>query len=171
LRMEVLARGVVDGVLAAINRQLVTGNRSCMFVTLFVAILDVTRGRLCYVNGGHPPPLLGGNARPAAPIPVPPGILLGVQEEAEFPVAELTLVPGDVLTLYTDGITEAENAHGEQFSDPRLRELLATSPREDASARVRQLRNAVHTFTAGAPQSDDITLLVLCYDPSATRGG
>lgn len=163
LRMEMLATASVDALLPTVNRQLATGNQSFMFVTVFVGLLDVSSGRLRYVSGGHPPPLLqraGAGARPVAP---PKGILVGVAEDARYEVAELTLEPGDRLTLYTDGITEAENPAREQFTDARLAATLDALPAASAEGQVKGLRDAVRDFAAGAAPSDDLTLLVLRY--------
>ena len=163
LRTEVLAQGGVDHLLETVNRQLAEANPSAMFVTVFVAEMDVASGRMRYVSGGHPEPLLQRADGPPVALPSPPGILVGVVPDAPYGTAEVTLAPGDVLTLYTDGITEAETPALTQFGAPRLRRAVAELAGRAADARVAGLRDAVRSFTRGADQSDDLTLLVLRY--------
>ena len=134
---------------------------SGMFVTLFFALLDEEARTLRYVNAGHNPPLLlrGGTGEVA--LLKTRGIAMGVLEEAEMEEGEVELSEGDVVVLYTDGVTEATDAAGEQFGVERLL-LLAKEHRSlPAAALVEEIAGAVLAFSEGEPQFDDITLVVL----------
>jgi sigma-B regulation protein RsbU (phosphoserine phosphatase) len=89
------------------------------------------------------------------------GMPVGLMDAAEFGVSEEWLAPGDKIVIYTDGVTEAQNAAGEFFGKKRLREIVAARAGERCQAVHDAIRQGVTEFTEGAPQSDDITLVVL----------
>jgi sigma-B regulation protein RsbU (phosphoserine phosphatase) len=164
LRMSLKKAKKFKSLLPKVNAILCQNNDDCMFVTLFVGLLDVTTGRLTYVNGGHNPPLFSANGNPFELLAVPKGILLGVSENAQYEIAELTLHSGDTLVLYTDGVTEAENTRQDIFSVDRARQVLGTVTKDqNITAIVKNLNDAVAQFSKGVPQSDDITMLALRY--------
>ena len=133
------------------------------YATIFYSLLQDS-GRLHYVNAAHCPPLVLRAAGDPVALETT-GMPVGLIEPAEFTVAGETLQPGDKVVLYTDGVTEAQSASGEFFGRKRLRTIAL----EHASGSARQihdaLQQAVGSFTEGAPQSDDITLVVLEYRP------
>jgi serine phosphatase RsbU (regulator of sigma subunit) len=165
LRMSLSKADQFESMLPTVNQLLCSGNDDCMFVTMFVGLFNVTSGKLTYVNGGHNAPFFARKGRPFELLQMPKGILLGINEDARYEVAELILQPGDRLVLYTDGVTEAENTQGDFFSEHRtaavLNTLSADSADIDAAAVVNTVQESVFTFSAQAPQSDDLTLLVL----------
>ena len=117
-------------------------------------------GRLGYVNAAHCPPLVvrpGGkmDALDATAMPV------GLMEGAEFPIAEARLAPGDKLVVYTDGVTEAQNLAGEFFGKRRLKDIVAEHAAHSCAALHDAIQQGVAAFTEGAPQADDITVLVV----------
>lgn len=129
------------------------------YATVFYCLVDLA-GRLHYVNAAHCPGIvLRGDGRQtsleATSMPV------GLLPDAEFALAWEQLSPGDKVVVYTDGVTEAQNPRGEFFGKERLGELAAAHAGESCTALHDAIRNAVTTFTEGAPQSDDITLIVL----------
>src|SRR4051794_599179 len=131
------------------------------YATVFYSLLD-DNGKLSYVNAAHCPPIIvraGGERVELAATGMPVGML----EAAEFEVGECNLEPGDKLVIYSDGVTEAQNNAAQFFGKKRLRE--AVSGRHGQSCRVVHdaIQNAVTAFTEGAPQSDDITVVVLEY--------
>ncbi len=129
------------------------------YATIFYCLLHAD-GRLSYVNAGHCPPLVvkpGGELRLLEATGMPVGLMDG----AAFAVAEERMEPGDKLVIYTDGVTEAQNAAGEFFGRKRLRETVAARPAADCAALHAAMQQAVAAFTEGTPQSDDITVLVL----------
>jgi sigma-B regulation protein RsbU (phosphoserine phosphatase) len=155
-------------ILRRLNDDLSRDNESCMFVTLFCGILHVGTGEIDYSNGGHNLPFhLHG--RGLTPLDNPGGGALGVAENGVYPSARLRLGPEESLFLYTDGLTEAMDVAGELFSDERLEQLLrrtrAPGPRQLLGLVVEE----VNAFSAGAPQADDITGLVLRYAGPAGR--
>lgn len=148
-------------VCAHINRFICSRADLRRYSTLFFGVLD-TAGRLEFINAGHLPPLLVRDGRVesvfrAGSLPI------GLLPDTQFETAAHTLEPGDTLVLFTDGISEAENAQGEQFGLERLREVVA----RHAAGGIGQLQAgvlaALGEFTGGEPQADDITLLILRY--------
>ncbi|HYT93708.1 MAG TPA: SpoIIE family protein phosphatase [Gemmataceae bacterium] len=150
--------------LAEVNRQLIAqrDGAATMFVTLFYGILHLSSGELLYSNGGHLPPfLLRAGAAPQTL--TGKGRLVGALEDAAYQTHRLELQPNDIFFLYTDGITEARNAADELFTARRLEERLSRADRAAAETVVRCVLDAVGHFTAGVPQSDDVTALALRY--------
>ncbi len=151
-------------IFSAINRQLCESNTNCLFVTIFFGILDVRTGRLTYVHGGHNRPFLKRVDDTPKMIPIPDGMLLGIFEEAEYKLAELTLDAGDLLVMYTDGVTEARDRDGQFFMEDRVVDILDKLPTTIAATDiVGILGNRVKHFTQQMPQSDDITIMALRY--------
>lgn len=149
--------------LARVNSLLVAENEEMMFVTLFYGVLDTATGRFVYAAGGHNPPLLraGGEVRM---LETRGGMALAVAEDAAIAQGALDLERGDVLFLYTDGITEAQNREGALFGEAALLETIATLDADaPADAYPTQVVKAVQQYMAGAPQADDITCLTLRY--------
>lgn len=144
------------------NDNLSAMNESDMFVTFFCAVLDLSNGLLRYCNAGHNPPRILTDA--IRPLPVEPNLPLGVIGGMEFKEQELQLNYDDALFLYTDGLTEAENAQQEQFGEERMDKAL--SGRKGADAHLENIKQKVSEFVADAPQSDDLTILFIHYLPS-----
>ena len=136
-------------------------SKSGMFVTLFYGFLDSGSRTLTYVNAGHNPPIhyraLDGSLTELAAT----GIAMGVLDNAEYTQESVQLLQGDILILYTDGITEAENVKQEMFDLERLEKVIVAShdlPAKEISAAI---LGAVREFTGSHPQSDDITLMII----------
>ncbi|MGD1903697.1 MAG: PP2C family protein-serine/threonine phosphatase [Geitlerinemataceae cyanobacterium] len=148
----------------SINRNLCESNERGMFVTLFVGLLDLETGELIYCNGGHNPPFVERNGRAFELLDVPPGMLLGISDDTDYPTASITLQPGDRLVAYTDGVTEARDRAIEFFGEERALDVLQQMP-ADASAQLilNVLQRSVFDFADGEAQSDDITILALRY--------
>jgi len=152
-----------DDLAGTLNRRLCENNPTNMFVTLGIAILSVRDGRVRLINAGHPPPLLSRCGGEFNEVRGAKGALMGVIPGARYTTAEIRLEPGDRLLFYTDGVTEAENPFGEQFSLTRTLELLNGLGNRPAAELTDALVEGVARFAEGAPQSDDITLLALDY--------
>ena len=148
-------------ILRKVNTALCQGNRQMMFVTLFIAVYARGSGELGYANAGHSPPLFRSADGQVSELPAATNIALGVLENATFSVQTATLPVGATLLLFTDGITEAMNAGGEQFRTERLMSLLASKGAAPAADFVAGLVAAVDEFAGDTPQSDDLTLLCL----------
>ena len=132
------------------------------FVTLFVGVLDPATGALTYVNAGHNLPMLihnGVTQRLEAG-----GVPVGVLEDAKFERGETVIERGGLLTVFTDGIPEADRG-GEMFEEERLLELVAAGAAEPSlDVLGRRVLEGVDTFMAGARRTDDITLLLMRRD-------
>ena len=141
-----------------INDTLAEQNDQNMFVTLFVGVLDLKNGHLHYCNAGHNAPLLNGEM-----LTVLPNLPIGVLTGFEYQAQEIDLHPSDLLFLYTDGLTEAENTRHELFGEARMLEevkkMLALRPRQIVDA----MRATVAAFVGDAQQSDDLTMLAIRF--------
>ena len=150
--------------LSEVNEMLAEDNETCVFVTVFYGILDLRDGTFRYCNGGHNPPrLVRGDSRVEA-LPTTGNVVLGVFPGHDYADGEVQLAPGDALFLYTDGITEAQNARNEEFGEERLDEKLASLRQATARDVVNEVVDAVHVFAEDTPQSDDITCLALRFN-------
>lgn len=154
-------------ILAHTNNELCRGNNESMFVTVFMGILSVNTGKVVYACGGHSPPYLMARNGSVSALPCKPGLALGAMEDAPFIDQTVTLAPGEALVEYTDGVTEAFSATNVMFEEGRLEKALRgmTEKGVGISAKevARHVESEVRAFTTGAPQSDDITILVLKY--------
>ena len=148
-------------VLTLVNRELCRHNDSMMFVTVFLAVLDLETGRLAYSNGGHNPPLLVRRGGKVETLPPTPGAAMGVFDDTVYGGAEAMLGAGDMMLLYTDGVTEAMDPDNRQYSLARLQALVARqAPEAGARAVVEGVMADVKTFVCGCAPSDDITIMV-----------
>jgi sigma-B regulation protein RsbU (phosphoserine phosphatase) len=148
-------------VLDLANRLILDDARSGLFVTTFYGVLDSQTGEFVYANGGHNYPLL---YRPATDEMVQlqaPGLVLGIMPEARFEQRSVQIDYGDVLCLYTDGVTESMNTRRQLFDEQRLIDVLRASHHLPADQIIEQILDAVLVFSAGVPQIDDITLVVM----------
>lgn len=143
------------------NRLILDCTSSGLFVTLFYAILDTRNRALQYVCAGHNPPLLYKKRTGESLWLEADGIALGVIDDIELEEKEETLEEGDVLVLYTDGVTEATNLQEEIWEEERLLQLVKDSHSLSADDLAIKIRDAAMDFTGEAPQFDDFTLMVV----------
>lgn len=146
--------------LARINQQLAEENPACMFVTVWFAVLDTLSGTLEYANGGHLPGLLLKGNGTLEKLPHT-GMALGIEPQAGYQQRRVTLEAGDLLALYTDGISEAQNQMQEEFGLPRLEETLKEQHERDPQAIVEETLQRVNDFSFRTAQTDDMTLMIL----------
>jgi sigma-B regulation protein RsbU (phosphoserine phosphatase) len=132
-----------------------------MFVTLFYGILDHEKQSITYVNAGHNPPILFRAADRSLSEFEATGIAMGARENMPYQSRVCPLSPGDVMVLYTDGITEANNDNGEMYGEARLQEVIRSSAGRSAHDILECILGDVKTFCGSAPQYDDITLMVI----------
>jgi serine phosphatase RsbU (regulator of sigma subunit)/CHASE2 domain-containing sensor protein len=158
----------LDLVLAEANRKTAAASAEfpneggeLMFVTAFAGILDLGTGEIAYASAGHDSPFVLGGSGGLRQLVTEGGPPLGATEKFPYPVDHDRIAPGEVLLLYTDGVTEAENADHSLYSSKRLVEVLAHAPVADAERAVAAVIEDVGRFVGGAEQADDITVLAL----------
>lgn len=147
-------------ILTKANQELAERNENCMFVTVFMGIINLKTGRMMYANSGHNPPLLLSNGETAqldSPIRPP----LGAFEQISYPTQHVSLLASDKLFVYTDGVTEAVNADDSQYSETRLQEKLANLQQYSPEHIITAIAESLTSFTQGVAQHDDITMLCL----------
>lgn len=152
--------------LRRVNALLLRDTRSDLFVTVWYGLWEPASGRVQFASAGHNPPLLV-RADGSTELLAVRGIALGVVPEIHLNEGEITLQPGDVLVAYTDGVTEALRSDRAEFGVPGLQLALAGLHRRPASEIASGVVEALDTFVAGAPQFDDITLIVLKHQSDA----
>ncbi len=148
-------------IVESMNTSMSEMNDSNMFVTLFVGVLDLPTGRLHYCNAGHCAPLLIGSG--VGSLPVDSNIPIGLMGDWNFVSQEAIVSPKTIIFLYTDGLTEAENAQHEQFGEVRMLKVARQEHYDNPAALIEQMTEAVGQFVSGAVQSDDLTMLALRY--------
>lgn len=156
LKQTLLEHSIPADAMTTANKMLCADNDAGMFVTVFLAICNLDNGKVTYVNAGHNPPCLR-HGDGTVEVLAPQGqLLMGMFPEARYTSGTLQLKPGDLLFLYTDGITEAMTPQKKLYGLDRLRNKLSECEVQDTVAIIRK---DVEAFAAGAIQSDDITEL------------
>jgi sigma-B regulation protein RsbU (phosphoserine phosphatase) len=150
--------------IAHANRLLCADSVGGMFITLFYVLLDPATGEMTYVNAGHNPPLLrkGHTGRPEALIELTrTGMALGVLEDTPFEQRTVQIDPGDSVFLYTDGVTDALNAQGQEFGEQRLLRLLDEHRHAAAGQMIDAIASALHRHVGETPRADDVTIVAV----------
>lgn len=147
-----------DEVMMLMNNAMSDMNDSSMFVTLFIGILDLRNGEMRYSNAGHNPPVIIGEI--TRKLAVDANIPVGLMPNWQYSVQETTIVPGETIFLYTDGLTEAENDTHAQFGEERMMELLSTTNNNPLPI-IEAVTKSIDVFVEGAEQSDDLTMLAI----------
>ncbi len=171
LRSLGLAGAPVDEVLKAANRAvLAAGERRGMFATVFYAIYESASGRFIYASAGHPRPLFARSGRAIGMLGGESSLPLGVAEDFEPVIREITLHEGDLLIAYSDGVTEALDADGNLFGEERL---ISCAGAATGNAReiIAEVKRSVVDFRSGAAASDDMTLVALRLAKGAAAEG
>lgn len=130
------------------------------FVTAFYGVLDWKNGVLIFSNAGHNPPMLVHRDGGCEKL-VEGGVALGVLSDARYEERPVALQDGDVLVLYTDGVSEAENARGEQFGEQRLEDLVRRHAHSPAADILKRIVDTVTEWTGEKGANDDVTLIVV----------
>ena len=146
-------------IVTSMNNSMSESNERSMFVTFFCGILDLSAGKLSYCNAGHNPPMILTDA--IRMLPVEPNLPLGIMKGMDFIEQETPFLYDDALFLYTDGLSEAENATHEQFGEERIEKAL--HGRKRSADHLENIRQQVSHFVGNAPQSDDLTMLFIHY--------
>ncbi|MFN2134444.1 MAG: PP2C family protein-serine/threonine phosphatase [Candidatus Promineifilaceae bacterium] len=152
----------IGHVLETVNERLMQDTNGEMFVTLFYGVLDLRSGKLWYVNAGHNPPVVIRRDKRRKPrLLKHTGTLLGMLEDRRWGRRSLTLDEGDLLVAYTDGLTEAMNGQFDEWGEQRLIQAVRHHREIPLAELHSNILAEVHNFMNGAPQHDDITLMLL----------
>jgi sigma-B regulation protein RsbU (phosphoserine phosphatase) len=179
LRAEAMRAGnEIAALMARVNQALYEASSADRYATFFYAQFDPASRRLTYVNGGHCAPLLF-RADTGAGAAGPAGIerlgskkierldeggpVIGLIPECTYLQAELTLAAGDLMVIFTDGVSEAMNPALEEWGEDRLIATVRATQGCDACEIITRIMQAADQFAAGAPQHDDMTLIVLRF--------
>ena len=146
--------------ISAVNRYLADNIPSNRFVTLFYAELDPESGALSFLNAGHNPPLIVHAAGTVEQL-ASGGLPLGIKANAEYREGRTTLQRGDVLVIYSDGVTEAASPSGEEFGPTRLYEVVSRNVDSSAAGIRDRIESALTKFSQGTQAADDITLVIV----------
>ena len=146
--------------ISAVNRYLSDNIPSNRFVTLFYAELDPASGSLSFLNAGHNPPLIVHAAGTVEQL-ASGGLPLGIKRDAEYREGRTQLQMGDVLVIYSDGVTEAASPSGEEFGPTRLYEVVARNIDASAAGVRDRIESALTKFSQGTQAADDITLVIV----------
>ena len=151
----------------ALNKALSEGNETNMFVTFFVGVLNLADGNLLYCNAGHEAPLLVGKG--IGTLPCDANLPLGIMPDWSFTQQQATIYPQTVIFLFTDGLSEAEDADHTQFGEERIlavAEKVLSQQQLQSQTFIDEMADAVNRFVGDAEQSDDLTMLALQYKPN-----
>jgi len=143
------------------NNVISQDSKAGMFVTLFYGILSEMHRTLTYVNAGHNPPIVYRCRDGSMEELMPTGIIMGAMEHREYSSRTIGIGAGDVVVLYTDGVTESINNHVEMFGEERLKKIIRENARLSSRDILTKILTCVETFSSGEPQFDDITLMVI----------
>jgi phosphoserine phosphatase RsbU/P len=160
IHAQVSARSSLGETISSVNQYLTDNTPTNRFVTLFAAELDPRSGIIRYINAGHNPPLIGREDGSIAQLSSG-GFPLGIMPGAEFEVGETHLAPGEVLVIYSDGVSEANNINDEEFGMERLSSVVQNNVKASAAGMRDKVESALSSFTQTAPANDDITLVIV----------
>lgn len=164
IRASQAAHPTPERLMRVLNNCLAADNSKCMFVTLFIGMLDLSTGEILYANAGHNPPVL---MRPKGTVQWLEGLsgpVVGALEDVPYTLSRTHLLPGDTLFLYTDGLNEAMDANNNQYGNERMLKTLGSCCTATPETILATMRSDLDTHTAGYPPSDDITMLCLRYN-------
>ena len=160
---QLVERGLDPGaIFRAINR--VMHDELChtgSFLSAFYGVLDERGPKLRYSNGGHPRPFIYSASTGRFRVLRDAGLLIGVLPGEEYPLSEVDLTPGDVLLLYTDGITETTSPSGEPFGVKGLEDAVRRNATQSAAEIYHSVLKEMYSFQGGGLGTDDVTMVVL----------
>ncbi len=147
-------------VLKEVNQQILPDNEMCMFVTVFYGVYELATGRMVFANAGHPPPLLRKVDGVVESFPRTGGMAVGVFDQMGLERGEVTLQPGELMLVFTDGLDEAVNVQEEMFGIERAKQWLAKAQPAPAPDMINDLVETQRRFTGDLEQFDDLTMLI-----------
>jgi sigma-B regulation protein RsbU (phosphoserine phosphatase) len=151
------------------NKILVEERRSALFITALAGVLDLRTSVMRFANAGHEPPLfVPGDGRPLRWLSGA-GALVGAFAKIRLPPCEIQLAPGDLVLLYTDGVTDTRAASGERFGDERLLSVVETARGGPAQDIVDAVVAETRSFQGDMPAADDVTMVAIRRNPRSAR--
>ena len=153
-----------------VNNQLCEGNNAGFFVTVWLAVLEISTGKGIAANAGHEHPALRRANGPYELVTYRHSVAVAAMEDVPFKQHEFQLHPGDSVFVYTDGVAEATNENKELFGTDRMLAALNKDPNAIPQQVLKNVQEAIDSFVAGAEQFDDITMLCLKYNGPRKRG-
>ena len=172
IQATVRNHGNVAGIMKGINHFLYSDlSRAELFITMFYARYDATSGILTYASAGHNPPLLWRQKPGTCERLDAEGLILGIQPQVEFEERQILLASGDVLLLYTDGVTEAEEPAGGFFGEERLSLLLQEHRRQEPEQLIATILHQLRIFTGNQSFRDDVSMVVMKISGEPAAGG
>ncbi len=159
----------VEEVFTTANEKLCEGNDAGMFVTAWMGFLNIKTGKVTYANAGHNPPAVKHADGSFTYLRSRPGLVLAGMEGIRYRKNELQLEPGDVIYLYTDGVTEANDSDNKLYGEERLLGILNQNANAAPKAICDAVKADVDAFVGEAPQFDDITMLTILYNGSQEK--
>jgi sigma-B regulation protein RsbU (phosphoserine phosphatase) len=156
-------------VLEKVNNQLCEGNDAEMFVTAWIGVYEISTGKLTAANAGHEYPAVCRKGGRFERYQDRHGFVLAGMEDMRYTEYELTLEPGDILVVYTDGVTEAVDGEEKLFTEERMLKSLDGAALHEPEELLKNLKKDIDTFTGDTPQFDDITMLCLKRNEGSGR--
>jgi serine phosphatase RsbU (regulator of sigma subunit) len=147
------------------NQHILKNARANLFVTVFFGILDPHSGILCYANAGHNPPYLLGERRGVKSL-TNTGMPLGVDEDNSWGEEQISIAPGELLLMYTDGVTDAQNSDGDFIDRTMLLNVAQINLDKPVSELQQKILDRLHEFVGDAPRFDDLTLVIVGREKS-----
>ncbi|TDX58998.1 PP2C family protein-serine/threonine phosphatase [Orenia marismortui] len=147
-----------------VNNALCKDNDESLFVTAFIGIVDLRTGEFEFANAGHNAPLICRDNKGCSYLKSKDTFILGINEDFKYKTETTQLNPNNVLVLYTDGVIESRNNAKEQYSNQRLQELLSELEDKDVNNIEKVVKDDIKSFTKGAHQFDDLTMLILKFN-------
>ncbi|GHS90063.1 hypothetical protein AGMMS49957_14810 [Synergistales bacterium] len=161
IKEQIIMNDRLDRAFEEANRLLCEGNGEDMFVTAWAGVFEISTGLLTFVNAGHNPPLVRQGNGGFEFVQTAPELVLAVMPGVVYAQHEITLAPGDALFLYTDGVTEANDALGHLYGNERLKETLDEARDKQPEDLLNSVLSDIERFADGALQADDITMVGL----------
>ena len=151
-------------IMQTINTTACHNNKTNMFATLFIGVLDLPTGRMRYCNAGHDVPIVIDSAG-VSPLLVRPNLPVGLFDDFHYELQETMISKGSTLFLYTDGLSEARNTGRKQFGERRIMDKLSLFRQKTPDDLIRLMTQEVHLFAGKEEQSDDLTMIAFRYTP------
>lgn len=161
---EIRNNYAIRTIFGKVNNLLLEMTAQDNFVTAFYGVLDANNRVLTFTNGGHNPPLLMRADGKVIRL-TDGGPLMGVLRDATYHERPLWLLPGDILVMYTDGVTEMQAEDGEEFGEQRLIDIVNDNRQESADNLCQRIHEMVESFAGARAKIDDITMIIIKVDP------